>query len=106
VIAIHPSLDTFDGDPCYKTLSEVQPKVDALIINVGKEQAKTLIEEAHKASIKQIWLQQGSESTETIELAKSYNMNVISGKCIIMYAEPVNSIHKFHRFIWKLIKQY
>lgn len=106
VIPIHPTLETFDGDPCFKKLSDAPQKVDAVIINVSKDQVRDIVEEANQAGINQVWLQQGSETAETIQFAKSLNMNIISGKCILMYAEPVKSIHTFHRFIWKLIKQY
>lgn len=106
VVPIHPTLDSFDGDSCFRNITDANPKVDAVIINVSKEQAKAIVEEANQVGIKQVWLQQGSETAETIQLAKSFNINVISGKCILMYAEPVKSIHAFHRFIWKLLKQY
>lgn len=106
LVPIHPTLEAFDGDSCFRNITDATPKVDAVIINVSKEQAKAIIEDANQAGIEQVWLQQGSETAETIQLAKSLNMNVISGKCILMYAEPVKSIHAFHRFIWKLLKQY
>lgn len=106
VVPIHPTLDNFDGDPCFKNLSEALPKPDAVIINIGKDQVKSIIDDAHANQINQIWLQQGSETNEMIQYAKDLNMNVISGKCILMYMEPVSGIHSFHRFIWKLIKQY
>jgi predicted CoA-binding protein len=104
VAAVHPTLESFDGDPCFQKISDANPKVAAVVINVSKDQVKEIVAEANQAGVKHVWLQQGSETPETIQFAKSLNMNVISGKCILMYAEPVKSIHAFHRFIWKLIK--
>lgn len=106
MVPVHPELETFEGSSCFRTIKDIHPKVDAVIINVSKEHTKSIIEDAHKAAIHNIWLQQGSETPESIQFAKSLNMNIISGKCILMYAEPVKSIHAFHRFVWKLLKQY
>jgi hypothetical protein len=106
MVLIHPELETFEGSSCFWTLKDIHPKVNATIINVNKEHTKTILEDAHQAGIHNIWLQQGSESPESIQYAKSLNMNIISGKCILMYAESVKSVHAFHRFVWKLLKQY
>jgi predicted CoA-binding protein len=106
VVPVHPSMDSFEGDTCSKRIQDINPKVDAVIINVNKEHAKAIIEDAHQAGVKNLWLQQGSETPETIEYAKSLDLNIVTGKCIMMYAEPVKSVHAFHRFLWKLLKQY
>jgi predicted CoA-binding protein len=63
------------------------------------------LKEAATAGIKNIWLQQGSESSEVLAQAKQLGLSVISGKCILMYAPPVRSWHGFHRFVMKLIGQ-
>jgi predicted CoA-binding protein len=55
--------------------------------------------------MKNVWLQQGSESSEVLAQAKQLGMSVISGKCILMYAPPVRSWHGFHRIVMKLIGQ-
>jgi predicted CoA-binding protein len=106
LVPVHPSLELFENDRCYKTLSEIDPKVDGVLINVKKENVKAILDDAHQAGIKKIWLQQGSESPETVQYAKSLGMNAVSGGCIMMYAEPVKSVHSFHRWIWRLLKKY
>jgi uncharacterized protein len=65
-----------------------------------------VVQEAVDAGIKNIWLQQGAQSAESIALAKKLGVTPVDGKCVLMYAEPVKSIHSFHRFIAKLIGQY
>jgi len=52
--------------------------------------------------IKSVWFQQGSSSDEAIKFCEEKGMSVVSGECIFMFAEPVDSIHKFHRWIWKI----
>ena len=33
---------------------------------------------------------------------KDLGLNVVSGECVFMFAEPMESFHKFHRFFYKL----
>ena len=106
LVPVHPSMDVFENDQCFPTIYEVQPPVEAVLISVKKDKVKLILDDAHQAGIKKIWLQQGSETPETIEYGKSLGMKIVPGGCIMMYAEPVKSVHSFHRWIWKLIKKY
>lgn len=40
---------------------------------------------------------------ELVALGKQLGLNLLHGKCILMYAEPVRSFHKWHRGFMKLI---
>lgn len=51
-------------------------------------------------------MQQGSESQAAIDFCKENKIDYVSGECIMMFSEPVQSIHRFHRGIWKLIGKY
>jgi hypothetical protein len=53
-----------------------------------------------------VWFQRGSESEAAIKLCESKGINPIYGYCILMFSEPVSFIHRMHRGILKLIKQY
>ncbi len=106
VIPVHQTMENFDQDLCYKTIQAISPKVDAVLINVKKGNVKSILDDAHQAEIKKIWLQQGSETPETVQYAQMLGLNIVSGSCILMYAEPVKSVHAVHRWIWRLIKKY
>ena len=47
-----------------------------------------------------------SEHDEKIKIAKENNVPVIFKKCMYMFAEPVGSIHKFHRYCVKAFGAY
>lgn len=106
VVPVHPSMESFDGDSCYQNIQSISPKVDGVFINVTPSKAADIIKDAEEAGVKNVWLQQGSQSEESINLAKSLGLNLAAGGCILMYAEPVVSIHGFHRWLWKLIGKY
>jgi hypothetical protein len=41
-------------------------------------------------------------SQAAIEYAVSNKVNLVTGQCILMFAEPVEGFHKFHRNLKKL----
>jgi len=106
VIYVHPNADEIDGQPAYPNLESVKDKADAVWVCIPKEGGEAVLREAAEAGFKNVWLQQGASSPELITLGEELKLDLISGKCILMYAEPVGSLHKFHQVIWKLIGQY
>ena len=106
VVPVHPSMETFDNVSCFKTIREIKPKVDGVLVNVKKESVNSILDDAHSAKVNMVWLQQGAESTESINYAESLGLDLVTGKCIMMYAEPVKSVHAFHRWIMRLFKKY
>ena len=58
-----------------------------------------VLEEAAQIGLKNIWLQQGAWSAEVQQTIDQLNLSVVTKKCIMMYAPPVKSVHKFHRTI-------
>jgi uncharacterized protein len=106
VFGVNPHLETIDGDKCYPSLAELAGKVDGAVICVPPQQAALVLRDAAAAGIKKVWLQQGSQSLETSKVAKETGLTPVEGKCILMYAGEVKSIHAFHRFFAKLFGQY
>ncbi len=102
VFAVHPTLAKADGDPCYPNLAALQGKVDAVVINTKPAHTAGVLREAAQIGLKRAWLQQGSQSPEAESAAKELGVSIVTGKCILMYAEPVKSFHKVHRFFAKI----
>ena len=105
VFIIHPEAQEIAGERCYPNLAAVRGQVDGVVINVSPVKAKQALREAVEAGITKIWLQQGSDNAEVLALARELGVTVISGKCILMYAQPVKSIHGWHRAIAKVFGQ-
>jgi predicted CoA-binding protein len=93
-------LDDSTGGP---KLSGVKDKVEGVIIAVPKNQVEKAVKEAIAAGSPRIWLQAGSETPEAVALCEQNKTSVVSGACVLMYAEPVSSFHKFHRWLWKTL---
>jgi uncharacterized protein len=101
ILPINPNADTIDDAKCYKDLSELPDEVKTVIIMTPKKQTDSIMDSAIKGGIKNIWIQQKSDTKLSKQKAKDANINLITGKCIMMYAKP-SGFHKFHAFVSKL----
>ncbi len=106
VFGVNPSMQEIEGDKCFQNISELRGRVDAAVVCLKPWSVESLLHEVAGAGIRNVWLQQGAESRQAIETGKSLGLNVIGGKCILMYAGPVHSFHAFHRFFVKLSGRY
>ena len=100
---VNPNMDEIEGDKCYSSLSELKEKVSSIVIVVPSEQTEKIVKEANEIGVKHIWMQQGSESEKTITYCDEHEISVVYKECILMFLEPVNSIHGFHKWIWKVL---
>jgi len=106
IAPINRNTTEIDGIRCFNSFNDLKEKYESALITVKPTETLSAVESAVNAGIKNIWIQQGSESDEAIKFCKEKNIPFISNECIMMYAEPVKSMHSFHHFIWKLIGKY
>jgi len=97
VYAVNPAGGEMHGNKLYSSLAELPEGVDHLLILTPRQETDKVLREAIGRGIKHIWVQQFSETAETIRIASEYQVDLIHKKCIFMFAEPVQGIHKFHR---------
>ena len=102
---IHPEAKEIAGERCYPNLAAVQGQVDGVVICVSPAKAKEALRDAAAAGITKIWLQMGAENPEVLAVARELGLTVISGKCILMYAQPVTGLHGWHRGFARLFGQ-
>jgi uncharacterized protein len=102
---VHPSGEMIEGQQSYPSLKSLPDKVGGVLVVVPPAQAEKVVQEAHEAGINQIWLQQGAESQVAIQYGQDNGMNVVYGKCIMMFAQPMAFFHKPHRWVMGLLGQ-
>jgi uncharacterized protein len=83
-------------------IEDVKGKVDGAIIAVPKSECAAAVKEAIDAGIPRLWLQSGCDSKEALALCEEKGVPVVHGACVLMYAQPVKSVHAFHRGLWKM----
>ena len=106
VFYVHSEAKEVDGQPAYPNLKALSNLAETVWINIPADHGAGVLRDAAAAGLTKIWLQQGADSPELLALGEELSLEIIAGKCILMYAEPVRSFHKFHQLIWKWIGQY
>jgi len=92
-----------DEDNPGSRLMDLEGPIGGVMIAVPRDQTQKAVQHVIEAKIPRVWIQQGSESESAIQLCNENGLSAIYGECILMFAEPVKSIHAFHRWIWKLL---
>jgi uncharacterized protein len=102
---VHPQADTINGETAYPSLSALTGKVDGVLVSLPASRSGPVLKDAAAAGLRNVWIQLGGESPELVELGEELKLNLVTGKCILMYARPVRSYHAIHRFIARAIGQ-
>ena len=96
------SLVYAETDSSDNALAKLPEPVEGVIIATAAVKTQAALKQVVDAGIKKVWMQLGSESKEAIRFCEDKGIEVISGECVMMFAEPVKSIHAFHRWLWKV----
>jgi uncharacterized protein len=106
VVPVHKTLERVEGAACYHSVRELQGVAEAVITAVPPAETERLAEECAGAGIRKIWMQQGSSSDRAVALAHQHGLEVVQGECLMMFLEPVHSVHAFHRWLKRLFGRY
>lgn len=105
VIPINPKGGVIDGITCVESVSALDNQVNNLLIITHKRDTEKVVKEAIAKGIKNIWIQNGCETPEAIEIAKFANINLVAKRCFLMYTNP-KGIHKFHQTLSRWVGAY
>jgi len=103
---INPNADEIQDVKCYKSVEELPADVNHLFIVTPKYETDIVARAAVKKGIQMIWIQQGSDTPEALKTIEDAGIPLIYKKCIMMFASPVKSVHRFHRFLVKTFGGY
>lgn len=103
---INPHAAEVEGTRCYASVAELPQGTGGVIAVVPPEQTPELLNQLAAAGIGKVWMQPGSQSQAALDVCRTRNIEAVSGRCILMFTEPVASIHKLHRFFARLFGSY
>lgn len=95
IVPVNRETNTIMGEKSYPNVTDLPSDVKGIIVMTKKDQTASVVREAKKKGIKQIWIQQMADSKEALDELKDSGINFITGECILMHYKP-HSIHKFH----------
>ena len=101
--AVNPNADIIGDDPCYPSLAALPEKVGGVVLVVPPQETEKTVRDVADLGIRRVWMQQGSESPAAIDFCQENDISVVAGECILMFAKPVESIHRIHHWIWRLL---
>lgn len=99
VFPVHPSASEIEGDRCYPSLEALPERVGGAVIVVPPRRTEVVVGEAARAGVPRVWMQQGAESDSAIRFCDENGIAEVHGECILMFAAPVKSIHRAHRWL-------
>jgi hypothetical protein len=102
MVPVNPNASEINGVTCYNSVEKLPEDIESLLIMTPKAKTDDILRAALKRGIKNVWVQQMSDTQETLKIAGEYQQEIIFGKCIFMFTKPVAGIHKFHRTLVKL----
>jgi len=106
VYPVDPAGSTVEGDATYPDLTSLPAPVEAVVLEVPKDQTAAWVGKAADSGVKAVWMHQQTDTPEAIKLAEENHMELCHGTCAVMYVTPGFSFHSFHRFVQKLSGKY
>jgi uncharacterized protein len=103
VYAIHPAATKAAGVPCYSRLEDLPERVGAMLVVVPPSAAEQVVRDAARFGIHHVWLQQGAESPEVLNICRELGIDVVSGECVLMFAHPTG-YHNAHGWLRKMFR--
>jgi uncharacterized protein len=102
VYPVNPNAEKIGEEKCYPSVKELPESVGGVVIVVPPAQTESVLREVAEAGINRVWIQRGAESDGAAAFCHERGIDAVTGQCILMFAEPVASFHKVHRFFHKL----
>ena len=106
VFPVDPSANEIEGDKVYADLEVLPQEVDAVVLEVPKEETEDWVRKAADAGIRNVWIHMTRDTPEAVALAKERGLNVLTGTCAVMYVTPGFTYHTFHKWVNQLTGKY
>ncbi len=106
VFAVDPSADEVEGDRCYHDLEELPDAVNAVVIEVPKDETAHWVGRAADAGVKDVWVHMQRDTPEALEVARERGVDLRTGTCAVMYVTPGTTYHSIHKWLRKLSGKY
>lgn len=99
---VNPNATTILGERCYPNLAALPAKVGGVLVFTNPAHTEKVVRDAAAAGVRRIWIQQGAQSDAAVRFCADSGLSAVTRQCILMFVEPVSSIHAFHRWVKKL----
>jgi hypothetical protein len=100
VVPVNPNADEIAGRVCAKSLAEVDPAPEGVLVMTSADGACELVKESAARGVKLVWLYRavgrGAVSRDAVESCDELGIRVIAGECPFMFFPDTGWIHRVH----------
>ncbi|MBA3976510.1 MAG: CoA-binding protein [Candidatus Solibacter sp.] len=100
VVPVNPNADEIGGRECKRSLAEVDPPAEGVLVMTSSKQSRELIRQSAERGVKMVWLYKaagcGAATPEAVEACDELGMRVIAGECPFMFFPNTAWFHKLH----------
>lgn len=82
VIPVNPKEDEVLGEHAYNTVEQIPEQVDVVDVFLPPDKTPDIAEDAVRAGVKTLWLQEGIESAEARRIAEEGGLAYIENRCM------------------------
>lgn len=82
VVPVNPNETQILGQKCYASLTDVPEKIDIVNIFRKAEDVPPVVDEAIKAGVKAVWMQEGIINEASAQKARQAGIDVVMDRCI------------------------
>ncbi|HVF01545.1 MAG TPA: CoA-binding protein [Rubrobacteraceae bacterium] len=82
VIPVNPKEDEVLGEHAYNTVEQIPEQVDVVDVFLPPDKTPDIAEDAVRAGVKTLWLQEGIESSEARRIAEEGGLAYIENRCM------------------------
>jgi predicted CoA-binding protein len=106
VVAVHPTMTTFEGDPCYPSLHSIPQIIDGVFIAAKPENVERAVDECIALNVPRVWMHNAfglqysahhsaasSVSITALQQCREHAIAVIPGACPMMFLDDRDAFH-------------
>ncbi|MBI5201476.1 MAG: CoA-binding protein [Elusimicrobia bacterium] len=83
IIPVHPGHAQVLGEKCYPSLADIPEPIDVVDIFRKADAVLPIVQQAIEIRAKAVWLQDGIDAPEAVELARRHGLKVVSNDCFM-----------------------
>jgi len=106
VFAVDASVEEVEGDRTLPDFASLPERVEAVVLEVPKEETAGWVAQAADAGISRVWIHMNRDTPEALAVGKERGVDLVTGTCAVMYLDQGLSVHGLHRWINKRMGQY
>ena len=109
-VPINPNVQDVDGVPCFASLREVHPAVEAALLMTKPAVTDEVVKECAETGIRQVWMYRGAGtgavSPGAVSFCETKGIGAVVGECPFMFLPETQWFHRVHGLCRKLVGSY